>query len=283
MRFFLLLGLLFPALVSGQTSLWRISKGTNQLYIGGTVHMLSQSDYPLPDEFEQAFREIDILVLETDLDGLLTPEAQLKIKDSLTYNSGSNLKDNLKPKTFQALKRYCKSNGLSIDAMMVMKPSLVVLTLTLAEMNRLGLAGAGVDQFFLNKAKSAGKKISGLESAEAQIRVLEDMGKGREDELILSTLGDLIKMQKYMDEMKKAWRIGNMADLANIGIESLQTEFPEFNKSLLIDRNNSWLPKIKAMLNTPKRELILVGALHLSGDDGILAMLKKQGYVVEAY
>ncbi|MEQ1544393.1 TraB/GumN family protein [Methyloglobulus sp.] len=283
MRNIFLLGLLLPCLACAETSLWRVSKGKNQLYIGGTVHLLGKSDYPFPDEFEQVFREIDLLVLEADLEALSKPKAQVQLAQSLMYAKGASLKSKIKNKTFNALTRYCKTAGLSMALMQKMKPSMVILTLTMAELTRLGLAGAGVDQFFLEKAKKADKKITGLESAETQINALKNMANGRENELILSTIKELKQTPEFMDEMKKAWRTGNLIDLEKIAIKTMQTEFPELNKNLLISRNNAWLPKIKAMLTTPEKELILVGALHLAGEQGVLAQLTKQGYVVEQY
>jgi uncharacterized protein len=283
MRNIFLLGLLLPCLACAETSLWRVSKGKNQLYIGGTVHLLSKSDYPLPDEFEQAFREIDLLVLEADLDALSKPKAQAQLAQSLMYTDGTSLKSKIKNKTYNALTRYCKAAGLSMAVMQKMKPSMVVLTLTMAELKRLGLADAGVDQFFLEKAKKSDKKITGLESAETQINALKNMANGRENELILSTIKELKQTPEFMDDMKKAWRTGNLIDLEKIGIKTMRAEFPELNKNLLTSRNNAWLPKIKAMLATPEKELILVGALHLAGEQGVFAQLTKQGYVVELY
>lgn len=283
MRTFLLIGLLLPCLVCAETSLWRVSKDTNQLYIGGTLHLLSKSDYPLPDEFEQVFRDIDLLVLEADLDVLSKPNARAQLLQNLMYTDGSILKSKINPKTYNALIRYCKKAGLSLAAMQTMKPSMVVLSLTMAELKRLGLADAGVDQFFLGKAKRTGIKTTGLESAETQIITLGNMGKGHENELILSTIKDLKKTPEFMDDMKKAWRIGNLANLEQIGIKTIQAEFPGLNQNLLTNRNNAWLPKIKAMLATPDRELVLVGVLHLVGENGILVQLKKQGFVVEQY
>lgn len=283
MRTLLLIGLLLPCLVCAETSLWRVSKGNNQLYIGGTLHLLSKSDYPLPDEFEQVFRNIDLLVLEADLDVLSKPNAQAQLLQNLMYTDGSTLKSKIKPKTYKALIRYCKKAGLSLAAMQTMKPSMVVLSLTMAELKRLGLADAGVDQFFLGKAKRTGIKTTGLESAETQINTLGNMDKGKEDDLILSTINELKKMSEFTTEMKKAWRAGNLAELDRIGIKTMRTEFPELNQSLLTSRNNAWLPKIKAMLATPEQELILVGALHLAGDSGIMAQIKRQGYTVTQY
>ena len=283
MRFTLLLCLLLPCLAWPETSLWRVSKDNQAVLIGGTMHLLGKSDYPLPDEFEQAFREIDTLVLETDLEALAKPNAQAQLRQSLIFTDGSNLKNALKPKTYKELTRYCKASGLAINTLLAMKPALVVLTLTMVELKRLGLADAGVDQFFLDKAKAQGKKITGLESAEIQIQTLANMGKGQEDELVLSTIKDLKKTPEFMAEMKNAWRIGDLAVLEAIGIKKMNAEFPDLNQGLLTTRNNAWLPKIKAMLGTPDKELILVGALHLAGSEGVLAQLKKQAYVVEQY
>lgn len=283
MRTVLLISLLLPSLVCAETSLWRVSQGDHELYIGGTLHLLSKSDYPLPDEFEQVFRTTDLLVLETDLDALSKPKAQAQLVQSLMYTDGTTLIGTIKPYTYKALARHCKVSGLALAAMQKMKPAMVVLTLSMAELKRLGLAGAGVDQFFFNKAQAEGKKITGLESAETQIDTLATMGKGRENELILSTLKEFKKTPAFVDGIKKAWRNGDLAELEKIGIKAMQAEFPGLNQSLLTTRNNAWLPKIRAMMTTPERELILVGALHLAGKDGLMAQLKQQGYVVEQY
>ncbi len=283
MRFILLICLLLPHLVCAETSLWRISKGKGQVFIGGTMHLLSKSDYPLPDEYEQVFREINELVLETNLDDLSNPMARAQLAKNLMYTDGTTLKSKIKPHTFKELVKYCKAVRIPVNTLQSMKPSMVVLKLTITELKRLGLADAGVDQFFLEKAKKSGKKITGLESTGTQIDALGNMGKGHENELILSTIKELKKTPDVMDDLKKAWRSGDLADLENIGLKTMRAEFPQLNQSLLTNRNNAWLPKIKAMLETPERELVLVGALHLTGNEGVLAQLKKQGYAVSQY
>lgn len=283
MRHVLLISLLLPCFAWAETSLWRVSQGKHQVMIGGTIHLLGKSDYPLPDEFEQAFREADSLVLETDLAELSAPDNQAKLAQSLVYPKGITLKNQVNSKTYRILTKYCKTSGLDISTMRAMKPSMVVITLTVAELQRLGLASSGVDQFYFDKAKKSGKTVSSLESADTQIQALASMGKGHENELILSTIKELKSTPKFMLAIKQAWRSGNLPDLEQIGIKTMQTEFPEINRTLLTSRNNTWLPKIKAMLATPEQELILVGTLHLAGKDGVLAQLQQQGYVVEQY
>lgn len=275
--------LLLPNLADAETSLWKISKAQHHVLLGGTMHLLSPSDYPLPDEFEQAFRESAVLVLETDLAALSRPETKEIIRKRLIFDGDASLKDVLTPSTYKALLRFCRSRGLSIGMINTMKPALVVLTLTMNEMSRLEQNGAGVEQHFLNRSQAAGKRVEGLESAETQIDALASMDKSGEDKLVVSALEDLSKTPAYLDDLKKAWRFGRLAELEKMRAEHLEKDFPEFNRRLLSDRNDAWLPKIEAILASPGTEFILVGALHLAGTDGLLAKLKARGYEVEYY
>ena len=80
--------------------------------------------------------------------------------------------------------------------------------------------------------------------------------------------------------MKQAWRRGNLAQLKAVGITPFKNEFPDIYQTLIVDRNNAWLPKIEAMVKSREVEFVLVGALHLAGDDGLLALLVARGYRV---
>ncbi|MCK5120492.1 MAG: TraB/GumN family protein, partial [Methylococcales bacterium] len=73
MRYLILLCLLASFNVFSETSLWRVSKGKSELFIGGTIHILSANDYPLPVEFERAYKMSDQIVFETDLAAMARP------------------------------------------------------------------------------------------------------------------------------------------------------------------------------------------------------------------
>ena len=83
-----------------------------------------------------------------------------------------------------------------------------------------------------------------------------------------------------MKSMKQAWRRGNLAQLKAVGITPFKNEFPDIYQALIVDSNNAWLPTIEAMVKTSEVECVLVGALHLAGDDGLLAQLVARGYRV---
>ena len=283
MRYLILLCLMAPLHTFAETSLWKVSKGNSELYIGGTIHVLSATDYPLPAEFEKAYNQAELIVFETDLAAMAEMETQKLLLERVMYKRGKSLKDELSADTYKALVDYVASKGLMIEALNQFKPPMVMITLLMAELQNLGMAGTGVDNYFNGKAIADGKQLGELETIEVQLDVIANMGKGYEDELILSTIADMKELPVIMGDLKKAWRTGDMKLMEEIAISPMKVEFPELFRLLLVDRNNSWIPKIEAMLDTPEIEFILMGALHLAATEGIISQLRSKGYTVELF
>ena len=279
----LLLGLVLSSVYPAYTDslVWKVSKGSDELYIGGTIHVLSPSDYPLPAEYAQAYQQADTVVLETDLQRLQTPQMQQLMLSKMTYSDGRTLKQVLSRDTYQALEAFFTERNMSMAAVQRFKPGMASMMMTMMELQRLGLAGVGVDQFYTNKARADKKALGQLESVEQQLDFLAGMGEGQEDELIAYTLRDLKKLTEFFGALKKAWRKGDVESLEALGITELKQQFPEVYNSLLVNRNNAWMPQIGAMLNTKEVEFVLVGALHLVGNEGVIEQLKARGYRVE--
>lgn len=283
MRILIIVCLLLPLQAFAATSLWRVSKDGQEMFLGGTVHVLSAKDYPLPAEFTVAYDQAQKLVFETDLNGMNDPKIQAQWLQKLVYSNGQSLKSHLKPVAYKALTDYLAQANIPLETVAQFKPTLVMLTLMMAELQRLGMADSGVDLFFNRKAIADGKSLGQLETVENQLDVLENMAKGREDELILSTLSDLKQLSTLMTDLKTAWRTGNINKLDEIGVTPMRKDFPALYQAVLVERNNSWLPQIEAFLKTPETELILVGSLHLAGQDGLLAKLQRLGYKIEPF
>jgi hypothetical protein len=111
--------------------------------------------------------------------------------------------------------------------------------------------------------------------------ILTSLADGNEDNFILYSIEDLKSLEEIFDQMSSAWKIGDIKKLEELFISELETEFPELNKIILVDRNISWMPDIEKFLKTPETEFVLVGVAHLVGEDGVLELLKKSGYKVE--
>ena len=81
--------------------------------------------------------------------------------------------------------------------------------------------------------------------------------------------------------MLAAWKSGNRSEMEKTITGEMKQDFPKIYKTLLVDRNNNWLPKIEVFFESTEKEFVLVGAGHLVGDDGILKKLEERGYKVE--
>ena len=276
-----LLLLLFSFSVIADSPIWRVEKNGQHLFLGGTIHVLAASDYPLPSAFDKAYRQAARLVLETDMQKLQSLEFQQAMLRELTYSDGSNLQNRLNRNTYQGLEQFFSARGIPMATIVNFKPGMVVTMMTMVELQRLGIDGIGVDAYYSARAIEDRKKLGQLESVETQIAFLANMGVGKEDEMLSFSLSEVAQLSSMMKSMKHAWRRGDVKKLEEFGITDLINDFPDVYKSLLLDRNNAWIPQIEAMAKTKEIELILVGALHLAGKDGLLTQLRARGYQIK--
>ncbi|MCU7938500.1 MAG: TraB/GumN family protein [gamma proteobacterium symbiont of Bathyaustriella thionipta] len=274
--------LLFSLQVSAQSSLWQVSKNGHTLYLGGTIHVLEKADYPLPKEFEDAFLKADTVVFETDIAQAKQPEFAQKMMQQMRYPEGKTLKDVLNKTTYQRLSRYF-SDKMPMAQVDVFKPGMVVMILSAIELQRLGMVVAGVDEHFWFRAEKAAKNTDILETLDEQLAFLVAMGQGNENELIMNSLDELNEMGAIIDALKKAWRTGDQAVMNSIILQDMMAVYPDLYQKLLVTRNDNWLPKIEKMLQDKRIEFVLVGSLHLMGNDGLLQLLRNKGYQISYY
>jgi hypothetical protein len=279
--FYLLLGLLFISspVAWGQTSVWKVTHNDNVLYLGGTLHLLKATDYPLPAQFEMAFTAAENIVLEADLALMQDPAVMAQMQAKMMYQDGRSLKSVLSTEVYEKLEAFMQSRGLPIQMFQFMTAGAVSITLSVMEMQRLGFLNGGVDHHYYQKAESANKELMFLETVEQQIDFIASLGEGIENEMIASTIDDMNQLSSYMDQMTADWRNGNLQGLMDVQLAEL-LEYRSVYDAILLERNLAWIPKIEAMLATPETETILVGVLHMVGEDGLLALLRQQGYTV---
>lgn len=259
---------------------WKVSSRSGHVFIGGTFHLLTPADYPLPVEYDIAYRASQVVVLETDLQRLQDPAFQPALARAVSFEPGKDITQVLKPTTVKQLETYLATRGLALKDLASLKPGMFSMTLSVLELQRLGLTGGGVDEHFHQRATRDKKPLQWFETAEQQLGMIATMGEGYEDDLIISTLHDLENVQTMMTDMKKAWREGDSGKLEAVALTPSLKEYPKLMDSLLFTRNNQWMPVIERMIASPDTEFVLVGALHLVGERGLLAQLQKRGYQV---
>ncbi|MBL4821432.1 MAG: TraB/GumN family protein [Gammaproteobacteria bacterium] len=282
-RYFL--GLMLMTLVSANSfadsSVWVASSDGNKVYLGGTVHLLRESDYPLPEEFERAYDDSDRLFFETDISSMNDLAVQTRMLQQLMYTDSRTLTSVLSTEAYEALSKHLDTVGMPIMMMEKFKPGLVVSTLQVIEFQKMGFTPLGVDAHFNNRAIGDAKPVGELESVQAQIDYIANMGEGNESEFILLSLSDMKEIATTMDDLIAAWRGGDNNMLAELFVNDMKAESEELYNSLLVERNRNWMPIIEQMFSQGGNEFVLVGAAHLVGEDGLLSMLREKGYQIE--
>ncbi len=271
----------FSATSDAKSSVWKIQKGESTVYLGGTIHLLRASDYPLPEEYMLAFQASQILTFETDMKLLSSPKMAREMLLKLSYDDERTIKTETSPETYSQLEKYSASLGISLGFMKKAKPGMMMSALTVSELNKIGVNQEGIDMFFLTLANKQVKKTDFLESPQQQIAMLALLGIGEEDMFYQNMLAELNNTETLFLTMLKHWRSGDNQQLDIIINQEMKKNSPKMYHSLLVERNINWLPKIESYFKTEEVEFVLVGAAHLIGEDGLIHLLKDKGYQVE--
>ena len=268
-----------PAQAAGERLLfWEVETKRATVYLLGSMHLATADIYPLRDEIMQAYESADKLAVELDIGGARSAEIQQRMLMRGQYPPGTSLQDDLSPETWQELAARLESNGLPPAMMQTLKPGLVATTLSTVEMMKLGLnPEQGVDRFFLDRARGV-KPIVELETVDQQLDVVLDTPQP--DLLVRQTLDQLVDLESIMDRLVNAWKRGDARALAKLVIEdelAAHPEYRELHKRMFDDRNLRMTDRIVEMQQAGGRYFVVVGAGHLVGDQGIVAMLQRRG------
>jgi hypothetical protein len=267
--------------VLADTSMWKVSKGNDYVYIGGTVHMLPESAFPLPAEFAAAYNATDTLVLEANLPEPTDTEAQTLLLREMAYSDGRSLAKVLSPEVYERVGEYFSTYGIQLQQLDGYKPGFIVVQMMALEMMKAKMDGEGVDSYFDKQAKADGRKLMYLETVESQINLLANMGNGYEDAFIKMNMDLFGDYEQYYTDMISAWRTGNTDQLNKLVLEPARTLDPLIYQDIFVKRNTAWLPLIKQMFDNGSKELVLVGGGHLAGEHSVLVLLEREGYAVE--
>jgi len=241
---------------------------------------MQKEDYPLDQAFDRAFHHSSRVIFEVDLDGLSSPSAQMNMLQKGLYLNGESLPKVLPPRSYSTAKTGLAGLGQQIEDFHRMKPWMVATVVMALELQKLGFDSAyGVDRHFFEKAKVAGKGIQGLETVEFQLNLFDQLSPSTQEQFLLQTLEELKNLNTQVHDMLEAWKQGNVQQLETL--LAGMSDYPELNQALVLNRNRAWLPHMEQALQEKEPVLIVVGALHLLGKEGLVTMLKEKGYVVE--
>jgi len=264
--------------------LWKVSDADNSLYLLGSFHMLKADDYPLAKSTDAAFDDAEQLYFELTPEEMNNPALGQKMAQAGMYTNGKNLQQSVSPETWKKFEAYAAKNNLPGANFLGFEPWFVGLILSVTEMQKIGLDPAlGLDKHFMDRAAKSGKPAKGLETGDSQIAIFDGMSPQQQEQFLLEALGDSAEIKAKMDDLHSAWRKADDKTLFDKMAMDMRKNYPELYQSINPDRNKAWLPKLEDLLktNTSDDILVVVGALHLVGEDGVVKMLKDKGYKIE--
>jgi uncharacterized protein YbaP (TraB family) len=272
------LGLLGSLSVHAESPVWAIKGAHNTVYLAGSVHLLRPKEAALPAAFEKAYADADALVMEIDLDDLNESEAQGWMLEHGMFADEGTLESTLGDKLYARAVAEGDKLGLPVPALQMMEPWLLAMTFAEMEYLKLGFdPEQGVEKQLLRKATRDHKAITGFETLQEQLGLLDGMSYPDQARFLDMTLEEMDEMEKQTDTMMAAWRAGDAKKLGDLLSEEYKVA-PTLYRLLVSDRNNRWMPQLERLLKGDKDYLVVVGALHLVGNGGLLELAKARGY-----
>jgi len=260
-------------------ALWIVRDADSVLYLFGTMHLLRPTTAWGSDRVDQAFAAASQLILE-----VAAPADQSVLMPLIRQHGLSPdrpLADLLTAGELTALDAVARTIGTSADNMAPMRPWLAGVTVQSASIQRAGYAPeSGVEPIFKARAEARGMAVSGFETPDEQIRMLAGFPEEGQVAFLRRALDAFDNAPTDVDLMVEAWAAGDVDALRAVAVDPLRAT-PLLYDALLVRRNTRWADQIQTLLEGSGTAFIAVGAMHLTGDDSVQAILVRRGVPVE--
>ncbi len=265
------------ALISNKdnnTLLWEISGGklSKPSYLFGTFHLMCRSDINFSNQLTAAVSNADKVYMELDMDD---PAMMLSGMMLMNMKDGKKLKDLYSPADYDRLKLFFNDSlHMQLGMFEGMKPFMLVAMLYPKMMPCKSVSG--VEEELMKLAKSQKKEIKGLETLEQQAAVFDSIPYEEQAKELLKSIDSLQDNKKYFDTMTRVYKSQRLDDIEAMFSKS-EFGMQEHEDVLLYDRNRNWVNQLKTIMKN-ESVFIAVGAGHLVGEKGLVALLRKAGY-----
>jgi len=261
--------------------LWKISGNglSKPSYLYGTIHMICEDDAALGDSLIAAIEKSDRVYFEVDMDNIM--EIFTAFKD-FKMRGDTTLADLLSKADYEKVKEYMESKStlLPFSKLETYKPMLA--SSLLLEQGAACEQSVAMEQLIMQEAKRYRKRIEGLETMSYQASIFDSIPYKLQAEQLLKYIetGDKqSEADKQFEEMVEAYKAQDIEKLGDY-ISQDGDGLGDYGDILIYNRNRNWVEKLKRIM--PGKTLtIAVGAGHLAGEQGMIKLLRKEGYTVK--
>ena len=254
--------------------LWKIEGDNIQTsYIFGTIHMMPQKDFSMPQKVKDAFEGSDEIYLELDMD---SPEMMQEMMKEMMIGEQDLLSNHVDSTEYKLLDAYLKENvGMGFAQFNKFKPLYMSSTIMSSFM---GKQVASYEMTFIGMAKAAKKELKGLETVNDQMSVFDSIPYEDQLDELVEMLYDPEETKELYGKMVAKYKSENIDSLYNFTLTSFDND-EKMIDALLLNRNKNWVKKIPE-ISKEKKVIYAVGAGHLGGKKGVIQLLKDEGYTV---
>ena len=281
-RWLLALGLLSSLTAHAGSPVWSIHGDHNTVYLAGSVHLLKANDSRLPAAFDRAYGGSKALVMELDISKVDQMEMAGWMMEHGMLKDGTTLRATIGEDRYRRVSAEAQRLGVPMEAADMLQPWALGLQLLEMQYMQLGFdAQQGVEQQLQHRAQADGKPISGLETMDEQLGVLQGMSSPDQARFLDMVVTEMHDVESETQSVVTAWRTGDAAKLAALLSDEYKS-FPALYRLLVTERNKRWVPQIEKLLHGNQDYFVVVGALHLVGDGGLLDLMRRDGYKAES-
>ena len=259
--------------------LWRISKDGKASYLFGTMHVADPEVTALPAPVAEAFDQSEQFVMEA----LPAPEQLLQMYGMMFFAGGDQLSDHVAAPIFERATAILSAYQLPPEAVARMKPWAAFLTMSYPP-EQARNANEALDLVLLARAKQNGAEVAGLESLTEQAELFDQFTLPEQVRLLTDTVCHYELGQREFAGLKASYLKQDLGALYRYSQRYTAAGEPLYKRlmqALLVDRNSRMAERMRPMLEQGGA-FIAIGALHLTGEEGVLALLEKQGYQLQA-
>lgn len=273
----LLAGLALPMLAHAAPALWSAEGRGGTVWLFGSIHALAPGEFTLAGDLAQAWRDADAVWLEIDPQELSPAEAAALIATRAIDPAGRQL-DELLGTDAAAIRAAAAAAEVDLEPLAGFEPWFAATLITMQALIHHGYRQEdGVERVIERKARADGKPVHGLESLDEQLALLDRLPPAQQRDFLRQTLDEYTRIGDEFMRMKSAWQDGDDAALTAL-LEQGFAPWPGLAEALVTARNRRWADRIAALLDQGGDALVVVGALHLVGDEGLPALLAARGF-----
>ncbi|MFC6038744.1 TraB/GumN family protein [Paenisporosarcina macmurdoensis] len=258
----------------------RVQKDNQTVYLLGSIHIGDQTIYPLNQKIDVAFEEADHLAVEINIEDINETEASQTMMQQGLYQDGTTLSTVVEDEVFKDTVGYLSDLGLNEEMINQFQPWFVTMMLSEVALGKSNLTSEnGVDKHFITRATEKKLPIISLESVESQIASISSAPVEEQIESLEITLDSMDIYEEELTQLIRVWRSGNIDVIAQL------RDLSEGSEQLAMDERDLLMAdKIEGFLNADDGEtyFVVVGALHLAGENSIVDLLETRGYSIES-